>query len=484
MKTQLYKFIISHIAICFLGTAFAQKVEKKFTENFNVNKNVVITIDATNTAIDVTTWNENKVQVNAFIEIDGLSKSEADEYIKKWNFEALGNKNKVSITSKSATKNNFEDNFIFFNENTFNFPVIDIIDFDSLRFPEMNFDFEMPDLDIILPEMNFDLDELTGKDDNYNLEWNDGVRKIIIKSKKEWEAFKKTKEYKALKKDLKENKKKFKKDWMKSKKQLQKINKKEIKEQLEKVKIEFQKVDKEKIKKQLAKATEELKKMKLNFSSERKNRDLIINGKKVKIKKRLEIKVPAGAMFDLNTRHCKVKMQNTTVSGKVNYGSFDARSLYGGNLKINYSLVTINELSDFNLRLNNVTNATISSVENSIIKSNSGSLFIDQVKKNNELFHNYGELTIKLISPEFEKLKVHLNYSEVTLPLESLPANIELDTKRTKFLYPSKKEHLFSKMVDKIIKKEDLIINEKITFGKKTNNLVKLSANYSAVNVE
>ena len=27
MKTQFYKFIISHIAICFLGTAFAQKVE-------------------------------------------------------------------------------------------------------------------------------------------------------------------------------------------------------------------------------------------------------------------------------------------------------------------------------------------------------------------------------------------------------------------------------------------------------------------------
>ena len=34
MKTQFYKFIISHIAICFLGTAFAQKVEKKFFREF------------------------------------------------------------------------------------------------------------------------------------------------------------------------------------------------------------------------------------------------------------------------------------------------------------------------------------------------------------------------------------------------------------------------------------------------------------------
>lgn len=484
MKTQFYKFIISHIAICFLGTAFAQKVEKNFSENFNVNKNVVITIDATNTAIDITTWNENKVQVNALIEIDGLSKSEADTYIKKWNFEALGNKNKVSITSKSTIKNNFEDNFIFFNENTFNFPEIDIIDFDSLRFPEMNFDFEVPDIERIVPEINFDLEELVGKDDNYNLEWNDGERKIVITSKKEWEDFKKTKEYKALKEDLEANKKNFKKDWLQSKKQLPEINEKELKEQLKKAKIEFQKVDKEKLKKQLAKATSELKKIKLNFSSQRKNRNLIRNGKKVKIKKRIEIKAPAGATFDLNTRHCKVKMQNTVVSGSVSYGSFDAHTLFGGDLKINYSSVTINALNDFNLHLNNVSNATISSVENSIIKSNSGSLFIDQVNKNNELFHNYGELNINLIDPEFEKLKVHLNYSEVAIPLENLPANIEVDTKKTKFLYLSKKESLFSKMLDKIIRNESAIINGKITFGKKTDNFVKLGANYSAITLQ
>lgn len=66
--------------------------------------------------------------------------------------------------------------------------------------------------------------------------------------------------------------------------------------------------------------------------------------------------------------------------------------------------MTINALNNFNLHLNNVSNATISSVENLIIKSNSGSLFIDQVNKNNELFDNYGELNINLIDPEFEKL--------------------------------------------------------------------------------
>lgn len=107
--------------------------------------------------------------------------------------------------------------------------------------------------------------------------------------------------------------------------------------------------------------------------------------------------------------------------------------------------MTINALNDFNLHLNNVSNATISSVENLIIKSNSGSLFIDQVNKNNELFDNYGELNINLIDPEFEKLKVHLNYSEVAIPLESLPTNIEVDTKKRNFYTFQKKSLFFRK---------------------------------------
>ncbi len=72
--------------------------------------------------------------------------------------------------------------------------------------------------------------------------------------------------------------------------------------------------------------------MKLDFNSD--SDDFTINGKKVKIKKRLEIKVPKGATFDLNTRHCKVKLPNTVASGKVKYGTFNANNLNGGELTI------------------------------------------------------------------------------------------------------------------------------------------------------
>ena len=79
MNHKLYKPIITLMAICFLGYTYAQKFEKKFTENFNVNKDVEVAINASNTEINVTTWNKNEVQVKAYIEIEGLSKEEAEK---------------------------------------------------------------------------------------------------------------------------------------------------------------------------------------------------------------------------------------------------------------------------------------------------------------------------------------------------------------------------------------------------------------------
>jgi hypothetical protein len=49
MKQRLYKQIITLIAFGFLGTVFAQKFDKKFTENFKTNKDVEVAINASNT---------------------------------------------------------------------------------------------------------------------------------------------------------------------------------------------------------------------------------------------------------------------------------------------------------------------------------------------------------------------------------------------------------------------------------------------------
>jgi hypothetical protein len=441
MKLKLYKPILTFIAICFIGNIFAQKFDKKFTEKFKVNKDVEVAINATNTDINVTTWNKNEVAITATIEVEGISKKEAEKYFKNWEFEALANKRKVEITSKGNSSLHFKNDFLIFNDMDIHIPEIDFSSFETIVIPEMDFNFDF-DLNSILEGIE-NLDEMVGENGNYSFQWNDGDHKINIKTKKEWIAFKKTKKYKEIKNKLTLDKVKVKKEFAESKKQM-------IKE-LAKAKLEIKKIDKEKIRAELEKAKEELKKLKFSFSSE--NSDVIINGKKVKIKKRLEIKVPKGATFDLNTRHCKVQLPNTVASGNVYYGTFDANNLNGGKLTINYSPVHIDDINTCILFLNNVTDANIASVTNSSLSNNSSGVKILKINENVNISDRFGELAIQNISSNYKTFKLMLHYSEAELNLSSLNSTLNFSAtsmEHSKTILKNKKATIFNGSINAV----------------------------------
>lgn len=407
MKHKSYKNIIIIFALCLLGTTFGQKFDKKFTENFKVNRDVEVAINASNTEINVTTWNKNEIQVLAFIEIEGLSKEEAEKYFENWNFEALGNNSKVKIIAKGTNSLGLKNDFVIFNNMNFTFPDIEMPNFDSIVIPDMSFDFDFDfdfDTESILEDLD-DLDKNMGKSGKYTFDWNDGVDKITIKSKKEWEAFKKTKKYEELKEKMSVKKLKMEKSFAESKEQM-KIG-------LAKAKLEYKKIDKEKIKKELQNAKEQIMKMKLNFNSNSDN--ITIDGKKVKIKKRLEIKVPENATFDLNTRHCRVKLPNTVAFGKVSYGTFDANNLTGGKLTIDSALVRINDLNACTLFLNNVTDAKIASVTKTSLSSNSSVLKINNIGNKVNLTNKFGELVISKFNTDFSDFNLSLSNSDAII---------------------------------------------------------------------
>ena len=448
MKHKLYKDIITVVTICFFGTAFTQKFDKNFTENFKVKNDVKVEINATNTEINVTTWNKNEVKVEAYIEIEGLSKKAAEKYFKNWDFEALGNSRKVEITSKGSYGIGAKTDFIFFNDVDFDFPEIDIPDIDVIVLPEMNFDF-MSDFDF---DLNFDdLDESVGKNGWYDFRWNDGKDKIVIKTKKEWEAFKKSKKYQEIKQKLAESKEKLRKEFKESKAKMKK--------QFAKAKVEFAKVDKIKIKEKLAKAQAKLKEMKFNFHSNDSGK-LIINGKEIKIKKRLKIKVPKNATFDLNTRHCKVKLPNTVAYGNIKYGSFDANNLIGGKLTIDYSKVNINDLNACTLFLNNVTDAKIASVTNTIMRNNSSGVNILRINEKVNLSDKFGKLVIEGFNPNFGEFTLNLSHSDATVIFGDVHSKFKYNVNRVKL--DNKRAALHTK-------------------NKTSNNLFKILGEYSSI---
>ena len=420
MKHKSYKHIFTLIALGFLGTVFAQKFDKKFTENFKTNKDVAIAINASNTDINVTTWNKNEVQIEAFIEIEGITKDEAEQYFKDWEFEALGNSKKVKITSECSSSFNFKNDFVFFDDMDFDFkmPDIDFSNIEAIVLPDFDFDFNFEDIE--------DLDESMGKNGKYEFMWNDGNDKVIIKSKKEWEAFKKTKKYKELKEKMSLTKQKMRKKIS--------ISKEEMKEKIKHAKEEYSKVDREEIRKELAKAKELLKELKFNVHSSFKSNseDIIINGKKIKINKRLEIKVPKAATFDLNTRHCKVKLPNTVAFGNVKYGSFKANNLMDSKLTVDYSKVNINDLNACTLFLNNVTDAKIASVTNTSLSNNSSGVNILKINENVNLSDKFGELTIDSFSSNFGEFVLNLSQSDATIILGTVPCNFKYNVNRIK----------------------------------------------------
>ncbi|MCL7754248.1 hypothetical protein [Polaribacter sp. Z022] len=429
MKHKLYKNLCTLFTLCFIGSLSAQKFDKKFTERFNVNKDVEVVINASNTDINVSTWNKNEVEVKAFIEVEGLSKEDAEKYFKNWNFEALGNKTKVKITSKGNNSFHFKNDFVFFNDNDFSFPDIQIHDIqlpdvETIVIPEMDFDF---DFENIFEDLD-DFDDNIEKNGKYSFQWNDGVDKINIKSKKEWEAFKKTKKYKELREKMKSKRIKSRKSFL--------LSRDKMKKELAKARVEIKKIDKEKIKKELAKAKKHIMEMKLNYNS--KSNNIIINGKKIKITKRLEIRVPKKATFNLNTRHCKVKLPNTVASGNVKYGGFNAGFLNGGKLTIDYSKVSINDLNGCTLFLNNVTDAKIASVTNTKMTNNSSGVKIININENVKLSNKFGELTIQNIVPNYQTFNLMLDYTEAFVNTAGVKKDLIINIGDKSPLFPNK----------------------------------------------
>lgn len=440
MKIRLYKKIALCIALGFSVSAFAQKQSKTFKENFKVNKDVKIEINANNAEIDVTTWNKNEVAVDAVITVEGLSKKEADKYLKKWNFEALGNSKKVSVNAKSG-------NYFYVGDHdfNFNFDMANIV-IPDIDIPEINIsDFEMPDItipEIDIPDIKLDLDEIIKEIDDYDFDIQDndyrnkftykinGKKKTtIIKSKKDWEEFKKSKDYKvwveSIKQELKD-----------AQESIKKIDKKKIEEEIRKAKLAVKKINKKELEKSLEIARKSIEKMKIDMSNSFKIGENVIfikedgKEKKVKITSKITIKVPKGATFDLNTRHCKVSLPKGKTNGKVSYGSLKTPGINGGELRVSYAApVTIETLNACSLFLNNVTDAKIASVTNTKLSSNYGELVIDKVNNNTNVSSSFGEISIKNLAPSISQFKLNLEHADAIVNLNGFTNKLTFDVR-------------------------------------------------------
>ena len=498
MKTYTYN--ITAFLLLFALTLQAQIFDKKIIENFKVNSDVEIVINAAHMDVDIETWNRNEVAVEAVMEVEGVDENEAKKILKQWKFEALGNNTKVKISSLSN-----DMHFDFNGDFDFDFPEIEFPHFEmpiiEFEFPEIAFP-EMPEI----PEFEFDY-QLYKNDSTYLKRYKFEVQKQVEEFKnsdwkKQLDSMRNSPEFKnqieeyknaakEMAKEVKElrNSEEFKHSLEDAKKAAEKArihvleNRDEI---LERVKI---------VKEANKAAMAELKRMKesgeldslKNYSENVYFNYSTNKNSKVKIKKYLKIKVPKKATFDLNVRHGKVNIpeSNKKMSANMSYGNFVGGVITGSKNELMFanSPVEIETINSSNITLKNVPNATFGTFENSNLFSNSSEVAIDQVGTDVILNQKFGNIVVKKIIPLFKNLNLNFDYTKATIPLEKIDANYSLNTNKSRFNIAKENSDFLKKSFMKVLKKYDSSIQGNFSSSIKTENNINIKSNFSTINI-
>ncbi len=344
MKTLQFKIII--ILICITTSSLnAQKLDRKYTEKFIVDPNVIIDVNTRHTDIEIETWNKNEVVIEAFMQVEGESDQDLiDDYFRRWNFEALGNKSNVKVTSKSSS-------FIDINSFDFDTPNYDILVNDVLENTYNNLKFIIPEIsvsslglldsiqfiipEIVLPPLPamppiiFNLDDTHynilmmekfdfkkhKKDNNYLKRWKEKNKKVLegydikigrnsisISNNKGASKEELKKRQERLEARMKEQRKRFEERLKKRQKEYER-RAEELKERNNLRSIER--------KKALVKRQEALKKQKEVMAVRRKEvRSILERREKVKIRRIIKIKAPKNAKFNMNVKYGSMSFPN------------------------------------------------------------------------------------------------------------------------------------------------------------------------------
>lgn len=457
MKIAKYKLL--SVLIFLITSVQAQTFDKKISENFKVKSDVNVVINATHTDVDITTWDKNEVRIQAVMEVEGVSKKEAAKIFKKWKFEALGNSDKVKISSYSGQMS-FDFNGEFAFDFDFDFPDIEILEFDmpdieipeidfpEIEFPEMVFpEIEIPELE--LKELHFDYQAYKADSTYLKKYKNQAAYQIERMKNSDWkkkidsirnsDAYKKNMEaYRKASKEIAEKMKEFhkseeyKKAMAETKKAMAETKRAmaEVKKEMLKNK-ELMEAQKKAAKKASVQTREIIAKMKAEgvFDSiKRHSQNVYFNStdsknSKIKIKIYLKIKVPKKATFDLNVRHGKLNVpnSNTKMSAILSHGNFVGGIIEGlkNELKISNSPVLITMLSSGNVTLKNVPNAQFGTFEKANLFANSSVVIIDEVGVDVSLSQRFGNLIIRNVGANFRTLNVIVDSAKADLNCSS-----------------------------------------------------------------
>ncbi|MEZ4780877.1 MAG: hypothetical protein R2816_04650 [Flavobacteriaceae bacterium] len=488
------KFITLTLACMCMFSLSAQQKLDKLSKTVNANKDVTLNLNTTHSNIEISTWDSNKIQVDAFVESNELSKEDLKKVLDSWDVEVEGSGANVTIESHGGFGGNYNFNFDFsgleiLKDLNLNIPEIPEMDFEMPEIPEMNIKVpEMPELPE-LPELpdgvhnvRFDVEKYKKEGEPYLEKWSQefedkygkGYKEDMKKwarefSKVDWDGYSVRMEKwgeefgekfgekfgKDMEKWGEEFSKKFDGEWAKK---MEKWGE-EFGEKFGKDWEEKGKVIEERMKafeKEWDGKEDELEK---RFEELEKRNN--------KVKKTIKIKMPKDAKLKVNVRHGELKFASVIYNLKadLSHSSLLADRIDGSNTSINaaYSPVLVNNWDAGELKLRYVDDALLKNVNTLMLHSNSSDINIDYLKGNSVINGSFGNLVIHNIMDTFNNLNIVLENSDAHIKLPKSEYSLQYQGSRSHLKHPKKtdKDNTSSFTTGNLSSGKTIVINAK-----------------------
>jgi len=495
----MYKYITLTLAFLSVFSLSAQEKLEKLNKTVSANKDVVLNLNTTHTNIEISTWDSNKIQVEAFIESDELLKEELKEVLDSWDVDVEGSGANVSIETNGGFGGNYNFNFDFSG-----LEMLKDLNLNIPEIPEMNIELpempEMPEMNIEVPEMpempempelpkgvhnvQFDVEKYKKDGEPYLEKWSQEFEAKYGKgykeemkawarefSKVDWDGYSVRME-KWGEEFGKKFGDKFGKDMEKWGEELSKKFDGKWAEDMEKWGEEFgEKFGKEweEKGKLIEERMEEFEKNWEGKEAELEKRFEDLEKRNNKVKKTIKIKMPKDTKLKVNVRHGELKFASVIYNLKadLSHSSLLADRIGGSETSISasYSPVLVNNWDAGELKLKYVDDALLKHVKSLVLFSKSSDINIDYLNGNSIIDGSFGDLTIHNITDTFNTLNIVLENSDAHIKLPKGDYNLQYQGSRSRLKHPKKtdKENTSSFSTGNLSSGKTIVINAKFS---------------------
>ncbi|CAM3563591.1 hypothetical protein [Zobellia roscoffensis] len=422
LQRLMFKSLMVVLCLISIG-ANGQTKERVYSENFKVVDNAVLDINTSYADIEFDTWSKNQVSIETTVQLEGATDKEAEAYFEKGGFSITGNSREITITTQS--------------DNAWQGPsFIDMEDL-NIEMPEFDFDFSelvampMPPEPPMppAPNPNFDHEAFEKEGEAYLKRWQEGFQKNFgepyQKKMEEWHQKMEVKHKEINERREKEFEQRMEahNEHMRGKLERKAEQKKRkavvIKERME-AKMEHEHNDEHSLNT-------------FYFKSKGEN-------KKFKIKKTIKIRMPKSTKIKMNVRHGEVKLAEHTsnINATLSHAKLYAATIDGNETKVmvSYSPIRVEKWNYGQLQANYSENVDLDEVLNLRLSAKSSEVTIENLVKTAFINNSFGPLLIRTIAEEFETLDVSLQNAEFVCRLPNKEGNIYMNGTASEFVVP------------------------------------------------